>query len=202
MRSVNFKNIIFITGTLFLTHCASSAFHSKKAAQKELEELKYFAGDWKCQTQWIQHEPEKLSVMYKNAESHFSWYLEGYWLKGNYLNHSSEGTYINQCFYGYDSKSKKYRQLCIGDHEGWSLAESAGWEADTLKFVGKSRFNGLDLVTYTDFKKVDQNKYSVDSGYQTMDQEKRGKAGTIIECQRQMGSSVRRHSDIFDAQSR
>ena len=112
-------------------------FATAAVAQSKRDELKYFAGTWKCTGMAFASEmgPEHATT----GTVTIKWILNKQWLDVRYVENKTSKNphpFAVNAYWGYDSGSKKLVAGAVDVGGGYGTSESTGWEGDTLVFTG------------------------------------------------------------------
>jgi hypothetical protein len=105
---------------------------------KEMDELKWFVGDWKCSGEAPGPEPGKTHK--STSENVVKPDLGGYWLAVKHHEPKSKDNpmeFTAMGWWGYDSLAKQFTGLFAGTYGAWETRTSKGWEGDTFVWTGK-----------------------------------------------------------------
>jgi hypothetical protein len=127
--------LLFVSGT-------ASAADTNKGTQtaampaKELEQLKFFDGEWKCDGKMEASEQGpahtfKSTVSIK-PESNNMWYGINYTEEKSKDHPARTG----RGYWGYDPSSKQFVRMFVGSNGDWETATSQGWTGNELVWTG------------------------------------------------------------------
>jgi len=119
----------------------------------ELEQLKYFEGNWKCEGKqpagpFGPEHPYKSSFKMKKD-------VDSFWIGLEYEQKKSKVHPLPikaKGFVGFDSVAKKFVTIGVDNTGGWISESSTGWEGDKLVFSGEGSMMGQKVSfreTYT-----------------------------------------------------
>jgi hypothetical protein len=138
---------------VILALAATSAFAAPKR-----DDLKYFAGTWKCTGMDFASE---MGPEHPNAASvTLKWTLNDQWLDIHYAEMKTAKNahpFAVNAYWGYDQGSSKLVSGYVDNMGGYGTSQSDGWQGDTLIFAGPMHMGAMTLNSRDVFTKKGAN---------------------------------------------
>ena len=132
---------------------ALAAEPARPTPPPELEQLRFFEGDWLCEgqeadTPWSKGHKTRTTVKVKTD-------LDKFWYSGKIDQDKSDDTphpLEAKFHWSYDAAQKRFEGGWIDNTGGWAMQSSAGWEGDVMTWTGQAAVQGQrtamrDVVT-------------------------------------------------------
>lgn len=129
----------------------------------ELTQLRYFEGQWKCDSKITAHDGEPERTVKAKLVAKMD--LERYWLtvQSAEVKEKNQRTapHTTSAFWGYDKEGQQFTRMGVGSHGEAATATSTGWSGDEFVWSGTvTNADGQRVPFRHTITRVDPLKYS------------------------------------------